>query len=393
MKRVLVCGVANSGNLGDRIIAETINYIIHLTNDQYEVLNFDFTVGKVEDFENTTRIKLNSTSMIKQLIPDFMRSLKVYRKYKKNIKLATELKESIAKVDMVVIGGGHLLIDNYLNFPIGINNIIKEARLSKTPVIFALVGAKGPWSKAAKKVFLEALEYAKYISVRDSDSRDFLISIDHNLKDKVVALSDPALFVNEMNRYETKNHSQKKVGLGIMDPNEMRRHSNFHWSRQDSTTWWTTLAKKLTAFGYNVNIFTNGAPTDNGFVEYFIKRELANVKGISFLDYPTNYKDVLATIQQQDLVVAQRLHACLPSISLMKNTFGIVWDKKLESNFKELGLNDYIIDFNEEVEVVVETILKKIEKNCQLEDEIFDIINVKKREMLDFVEKGLREKD
>ncbi|WLR41570.1 polysaccharide pyruvyl transferase family protein [Bacillus carboniphilus] len=395
MKEILVCGVANSANLGDRIIAETVNYIIHSTNELTQIYNFDLTDGKVRDFDNKSIIKLNSTGLLKQLTPDYMRRLKVYRKYKKNRGLETELKKSVAKADLIVIGGGHLLIDNYLNFPIGISNIIKEARLNNIPVIFAFVGAKGPWSKTAKKLLLDALEYADYISVRDSESRRFLVSLSESLSNKVVTLSDPAIFVNDMIGDDEKNTHTKttKIGLGIMDPNVIRRHSKYRWSREDAKIWWVSLAKKLSARGYEVNIFTNGASTDNGFVEYFIKKELATVEKVSFLDYPTSYKDVLSCIQKQDVVIAQRLHACLPSISLMKQTFGLVWDIKLKSIYNELGLSDYIIDFNEEVDIVINKIINKLEQNHHLDTQVIENINVRKRELLDFVKRGVGEKD
>jgi polysaccharide pyruvyl transferase WcaK-like protein len=388
MKRVLVCGVANSKNLGDRLIAATVNYIIQLSRDQYQISNFDITVGKVGKFSDDAKVKLNSISTAKKLIPDFMRSMKVLINYKKNYKLASELKESIFNSDIVVIGGGHLLIDNYLNFPIGINNIIKEARINNIPVIFSFVGAKGPWSKLAKKFFLDALHYAEYISVRDSDSKKFLISIDHNLEKKIIVLSDPALFVNELYGNNKTNYT-KKIGLGIMDPNLIRKHSNLYWSREDSATWWSVLIKKLIALGYEVTIFTNGDPTDNGFVDNFIKLEVSNIKGVSFNDYPRDYEDIIATIEKQDLIIAQRLHACLPSISLMKHTFGVMWDKKLESIFNDLGLNDYIIDFNDDVESVVKKILNKIDNSCVLDKSVLEIIDTKKREMIDFVEKRI----
>ena len=86
MKKILVCGVANSGNLGDRIIAESVNHLIHSSHSDYKVCNFDFTTGKVVDFENNN-INLNSSSVIKKIIPDFMRSYKVKKKYKTNINL------------------------------------------------------------------------------------------------------------------------------------------------------------------------------------------------------------------------------------------------------------------------------------------------------------------
>lgn len=389
-KKILVCGVANSGNLGDRIIAESMNFIIKNTDDQYNLVNFDFTNGVVNKTYQTSEIKLNSNSYLKKLIPDFLRRLKVYKKFKYNNDLKCALSKSIEESDYIIIGGGHLLIDNYLTFPIGINNIVREARKKNKPVIIAFVGAKGSWSIIAKKMFLESLKYASLISVRDSDSKEFLTFIDPNLKNKIVSISDPALFVKDMYKGDYIASKTKRIGLGVMDPNEIKRHSHVNWNREDSANWWSTIAKRFVDLGYSVTIFTNGAPTDNGFVEYYIKKQLGNVQGVTFSYYPESYLDIIKTVNEQDCIVAQRLHACLPSISFMKPTFGVKWDVKLESIFKELDLEDNLIDFNDNVEHTILKINKMLNRNKTLNQRTIKIITDKKKEMLSFVKRGLK---
>lgn len=380
----------NSNNLGDRIIAESLKHIIQIKNEEYIVTNFDLTNGTMKEKKGIVNINLTSTNFTKKIIPDSLRRIKVSRLYKKNLKLRIELKRSIAETDIVVIGGGHLLIDNYLNFPIGISNIIKEAKIKNIPVIFAFVGAKGPWSKEAKKLFIEGLDYASHIVVRDTDSKNFLLSVHQNIEDKILSMSDPALYVKEMYEVEHKNVTFQKIGLGIMDPNEIKRHSNLKWSRKDSARWWSDLAKRLISLGYEVSIFTNGASTDNGFVEYYLKKELSNINEISFYDYPSNYKKLINTIFEQDIIVAQRLHACLPAISFGKPTFGLLWDKKLESIFKELGLSNNTIDFNVPLEITIEKIRLQLSKNNESGNELDSIIETKKKEMLAFVDRELQ---
>lgn len=389
MKNILVCGVANSGNLGDRIIAESLKYIIEISNEDYAVTNFDFTNGLVKGSKKNIEINLSSANIFKRLTPNSFRRVKVATFYRGNQELKAELENNLNNTDIVVIGGGHLLIDNYLNFAIGINNIIKLAKTKNIPVVFAFVGAKGPWSKEAKKLFLEALEYASHIVVRDIDSKQFLLSISKNIESKLISISDPALYVNEITRVNTKKANLRKIGLGIMDPNEMRRHSNFYWSRNESAVWWNKLVEKLIELGYEVSIFTNGASTDNAFVESYIKKRLSNNKEVSFYTYPSDYKKLLDIIQDQDIIIAQRLHACLPAISLGKPTFGILWDRKLESIFDELGLMDNKIDFKESIEFTVDNILLQLSKNDNVLKELNEVMDAKKREMLAFVKREI----
>lgn len=385
MKNILVCGVANSGNLGDRIIAESLKHIIEIANEDYNVINFDLTNGLVKDCKKKSEVSLSSTKFTKKIIPNSFRRFKVRKLYQKNIKLKAELSSYLDNVDTVVIGGGHLLIDNYLNFALGINNIIKLAKIKNIPVVFAFVGAKGPWSKKGEELFLEALQYAKHIVVRDTDSKKFLISKCRAIESKIISISDPALYVKEICKVKNNKAKFKKIGLGIMDPNEMKRHSNYYWSRKDSAMWWNKLAEKLVSLGYEVSIFTNGASTDNGFVESYIKKELSNIKEVKFYNYPSDYRKLLNNIHDQDIIIAQRLHACLPAISLGKPTFGILWDRKLESIFDELGLSDNKILFSEPIELTLEKILLQLSKKDEVLDELNEVMNDKKREMLEFV--------
>ncbi|KYG59429.1 polysaccharide pyruvyl transferase family protein [Planococcus maritimus] len=385
MKRILLCGVPNSGNLGDRVIAESINYIFSTSHNSYEIQNFDLTNGLMRKEQKLVKIGLASSNFTKRMIPNSLRRRKVINVYKKNSSLTISIKKHISETDVVVIGGGHLLIDNYLNFPTAIDNIVKEAKIQGIPVIFAFVGAKGPWSKTAKELLTSALEYATYIVVRDRDSKEFLLSINKNLNEKLVAISDPALFVKEIIGVSSEEKVKTNIGLGIMDPNEIRRHSNLRWSRRKSALWWSELAKNLVSKGYQVSIFTNGAATDNGFVEYFIKKELKDVQEVDYCEYPTTHVMLLNSIKKQDIIIAQRLHACLPAISLGKITFGLAWDRKLENILKELDLADFLIDFNDSPTLNMNKIELQlaVKDSDKLKNE--NLINAKKREMLAFV--------
>lgn len=393
MKNILICGVGNSTNLGDRIIAEAINLIINKVNNRFQISNFDFTEGNIDKSIRTYDIKLNSESLRKKLTPNALRELKVYLKYKGNKELKDELNKKVKNSDVIVIGGGQLLIDNYLSFPIGIKNVIDEAKRFDKPVIFSFVGGRAPWGRVASKVFKDALEYSSYISVRDSDTKSFLVTLNPNLDKKIVITSDPALFVNEMTTFKKSKNIKKQIGLGIMDPNESKKNNNSFVSRGECARWWTSLAKSLLSLGYEVNIFTNGAATDNGFVEYYIKKDLEKINGVTFNEYPSNYKDLLNIINKQDLVVAQRLHACLPSISFMKHTFGIKWDVKLQSIFNDLELGEYLIDFEIDTKNVSQAIHNKLQQSNNLSINVSNNIQAKKREMLDFVRTGLGEEN
>ncbi|MFD7520876.1 polysaccharide pyruvyl transferase family protein [Paenibacillus chitinolyticus] len=405
MKHILLAGVPHSTNLGDGLIAMTVNQLIR-TCGEYTVTNFDLTAGLYRETPVrsssvrrsdggaalTREYKLNEVSVKKKLTPDFLRYMKSYSVHKrKDAVLGEQIRELVTQADAVLIGGGHLFIDTYLSFPIAMRRLVREVKRQGKPLHVVFVGMRGPWSFLARKWFTDILHYAKTISVRDEDSLAYLLSIAPSLAHKAVALSDPALVTLEAfpgrHAGDTKSASVRTVGLGIMDPNEMRRHSPYVWERDDCADWWHGLAKGATDGGSRVRVFTNGADTDNAFVEHYIKPRLAGMPGVELAPYPGDVGDLVESIRDCDTVIAQRLHACIPAISFGKPTYGIAWDKKLASIFKDLGLAGHVLDFRTDPQAVLAGLVP--EKSRQ--EGSVRIVNQKKRELVTYVGRILHE--
>ncbi|QHT61919.1 polysaccharide pyruvyl transferase family protein [Paenibacillus lycopersici] len=403
MATVLLAGVPKSPNLGDGLIARTLTHIIHMQG-KHDVIHFDITQGEVEE-ENAARMdrpslpRINDAGLKKRATPDGLRMMKAYWIHRrKDAAVGRPLKALVAKCDAVFLGGGHLLIDTYLTFPLAVKRVADEARRQGKPLHIVLVGARGPWSAPARAWFRRACRYATTITLRDEESRRFLLEKDPSLASKTFALSDPALFTREtfeaarlgvreaaaaadrefggvpaagMHGAEaaasagsvaTANRrvaagpraataaaiaERRIVGLGIMDPNELKRASAHRWERETCADWWRDAAKALLAQGFEVRVFTNGAATDNGFVETFVKPRCEGLPHVSFYPYPSSVDALYRQLDECDAVIAQRLHACLPSAAMLKPTYAIVWDKKLSDIFTDLGLADKLVDFRD----------------------------------------------
>lgn len=361
MKTILLAGVPKSPNLGDGLIAYTINRMIRMRGS-YRIIHFDLLDGRCPEEETPSEaapvVRLNAAGLKKRATPDWMRMLKAYWLHRaKDSVMLGQVREAVAEADAVFIGGGHLLIDTYLTFPLSVRRVAREAKRQRKPLHIVFVGARGPWSLPAKRWFLEACRYAETIAVRDADSREFLLAMDASLADKTVALADPALYTLEAfprlpagsgtDRVPASRFARNRpvVGLGIMDPHEMKRHSAFRWERDECADWWRDAAIELTSRGLQVNVFTNGSATDNAFVEMYVKPRCAGLEGVQFLGYPTTVAGLVERIAACDAVIAQRLHACIPALSMMKPTYGLIWDQKLSSIFRELGLESHLVDF------------------------------------------------
>ncbi|WP_127499379.1 polysaccharide pyruvyl transferase family protein [Paenibacillus glycanilyticus] len=377
MKKVLLAGVPKSPNLGDGLIAYTLNRIISMRG-KHQVIHFDLLDGRCDQsmpiysargglhyalagppasaaaqYASAPAVKLNSAGSGKKMTPDALRRLKAYWIHRgKNEKLNRELQQAVEESEAVFIGGGHLLIDTYWTFPLAVRRVADEAKRQGKPLHILLVGARGPWSTQARRWLLGACRYATSIAVRDEDSRRFLLDLDPKLAVKTVTLADPALFTPEAFGLTEaaagqEKSGRRKIGLGVMDPHEMNRHCELRWEREACADWWLQAAKVAIGAGHNVSFFTNGAASDNAFVEEFVKPRLAGLKGVEFTPYPTTVEQLVGTIAACDTVIAQRLHACIPSLAMGKPTYGLIWDRKLENIFADLGMKSQLIDFRE----------------------------------------------
>ncbi|QHW34313.1 polysaccharide pyruvyl transferase family protein [Paenibacillus rhizovicinus] len=433
MATVLLAGVPKSPNLGDGLIARTLTHIIHM-HGSHKVIHFDITQGEVEEgiaerAAQPSLPRINDAGLKKRATPDSLRMMKAYWIHrKKDATVGEPLKELVAQSDAVFLGGGHLLIDTYLTFPLAVKRVADEARRQRKPLHIVLVGARGPWSSPARHWFRRACKYATTITLRDEESRKFLLDKDPSLAGKTFALSDPALFTREtfeaalsgvreaaaaadrefgsvpaygasgrgkgsrrsaasssaaaspaaasagrrasalfdanavdadaggrVSAYRSNpggirvvasaTAERRIVGLGIMDPNELKRASEHRWERETCADWWRDAAATLLAQDCEVRVFTNGAATDNGFVEEYVKPRCEGLPHVSFYPYPSTVDALYRQIAECDAVIAQRLHACLPSAAMLKPTYAIVWDKKLSDIFTDLGLADKLVDF------------------------------------------------
>ncbi|PWW07546.1 polysaccharide pyruvyl transferase WcaK-like protein [Paenibacillus cellulosilyticus] len=459
MKTVLLAGVPQSPNLGDGLIALTLNRLIAMRG-AHRVIHFDLLHGHWEAEEShlaaadsarlpvaagaetlsspstagqlpkktreeaavgrpqlavsqsDVRIQLNGSGTSKRMTPDTLRRWKAYwLDRRRNAKLNEPLRKAVAQADAVFIGGGHLLIDTYWTFPLAVRRIAAEAKRQRKPLHLLLVGARGPWSRQATRWLLGACRYATTIAVRDEDSRSFLLGMDASLSAKTVALADPALYTPETfglpavglpqamghiagrsaahtvkpanaNTWPKSGSGRRPiVGLGIMDPNEMNRHCPYRWEREACAAWWQSAAETLAARGCEVRLFTNGAASDNAFVEQYVKPRCTDVPHTTVIHYPATVAQLMDSIADCDVVIAQRLHACIPAISLGKPTHGIIWDRKLEHIFAELNLAEQLIDFR----IPAERTFGKIALDGQLPDAFPPVLERKKRELFEHI--------
>lgn len=344
MIKVGVISVGKSKNIGDQLIAKSLGEKIE--QNATIVSYFDFDSGEYEvDFKHEVidinNYRENLHSKKKRYIRRTFKSIVKGFFYDKS-----KLDEFIAAQDMIVIGGGHLLIDNYLHFALKIDLIHKICRKKSVPYSIFSVGVSESLSYVWKHVMKGAIDKAENLFVRDSYSYNNLT--EKGLRCDGVVL-DPAFFSNELGIFSSSKG--RILTLFIMDPNEMVRHSGIYLSRDDCANWWLSLYKGSIGEYDKIIFSNNGSDADFHFIKKYVEPRIKQLdeyvpETTTFITQVLDYSELLCVISKSSHVVAQRLHAVIPALSLGKQCCALKWDKKLEGILSDVGVENCLIDYS-----------------------------------------------
>jgi len=270
-------------------------------------------------------------------------------------RLRGHVRERLHGIDVVVVGGGNLLSDTDLNFPMKLAGALGEVARARLPVAIHAVGVNRRWSRAGHHLFVRALCAAPLITatVRDHRSqrawRDLLEP--HGLPQAGLA-GDPGLLAvchfDPLRRAAGGDAGDEAaraalVGLCITSPLAVRYHASGPPPAIDFAIWYHTAAHALAAAGLQVVLFTNGSPEDRAFLA---RHGATWAEGAPVTIAPAfaTPAELVAFIARCDVIIAHRMHACIVAHSFAIPAIGLKWDVKLESFFAIAGREGFIAD-------------------------------------------------
>lgn len=165
MKNFLVINEGCSDNIGDQIINSSMSYLLKESNATF----LDFTKSASAPTKIQTNFKKNYKSKLKRelrrLIPIKIRWI---------LENITRVKDAAnKKYDVVIIGGGQLIISN-ATFPISMFLWIFYLKLYKQKVIIFGVGSGEKFSLINKYLYKKSLQKVDGIYIRDKKSQEIL---------------------------------------------------------------------------------------------------------------------------------------------------------------------------------------------------------------------------
>ena len=347
--RIGVVGEWGSSNLGDRIIGSCVELELRDLGHELVLIDLSGRTGGV-DFAGS-RIDFTRDRQV----PQWMSQAKAEALWRLRgaRRLQQYLRNALAGLDYVLIGGGQLLGDRMLNFPRKIHLLAGLMRDGGLRYSFISCGV-GEFSARGARLVRPALDRADRIGVRDAASVDRLNRQFTGLESRVLLMPDAAFrsrrlvdTIAESNpTVSADSGGGHAVGIGVIHKSRVEPYVDHvrDWTPAQYLDFWMSIVRKYGSTA-STTVFTNGDVRDNAFAED-LTDALRN-EGVKVdLVRPERYQDLLLCIAEMGTVVAARLHALIPAASLGKRVYGIAWDNKVNGVMTDLGLSSKTIEMS-----------------------------------------------
>lgn len=340
--RVRLFNVKYSPNLGDGLLSECLELAMRECGSDVEG-TYSIDLSARTQYEKGS----SSRSMILKALdglPKLLRPMATAlpREALMLNKWRPHYDRHLAEADAIAVGGGNLLTDMDLNFPLKVSTALERAAARGLPTAIYGVGVSSIWSDKGMQIFRRALRRARpvYVSVRDASSKKHFDKLFAEAAGReALVVRDPGLMIARFSPAR-KVGTEHGIGLCVTSSVAIRYHSKEAITDAELGAWYVGLCKALSDRGQSVVAFTNGSPEDEVFLDYLLSDlRAASLSGFERrrLDTPS---DLVALVSSLSALVAHRMHAVIAAVSLGVPVFALLWDEKVESFMRSVAMVD-----------------------------------------------------
>ncbi|MGP1909973.1 polysaccharide pyruvyl transferase family protein [Metabacillus sp. JX24] len=342
--KIAIVGNYGNRNAGDDAILSGLIHTLFTINKDAEITVF------TNNKENTDTVE----GVVKENL--------IYKEKKnKLLNIIFSIKEILKlkrKFDIVILGGGGILMDMYpRDLPLYwfiVKNIVKR----DGDLIVHGVGAGPLKTSLGKRIVKSILNSSKVISVRDEKSKSILSKL-IPVNRAIEVIGDPA-FGNEY-AITTKQDGIKKIGITVLP-----YFADYYWPKYDKKkfeAYKNNMIKLILGLSDNeknhIYLYSTKYPDDHKLAnEIFQETKKQNV----FLNEEVfSPKSLIKFTQDLDVVVGTRLHSLIIGLLVNSTIFGIGYHHKVEGFFCEMELEEHFFNIDDiNVEVLIEEINKSV---------------------------------
>lgn len=340
--KLVIFNVKYSPNLGDGIIAECLEYALRRHRIGWAISSCD--VAGRQTFGTGLDGSRRFIFAILDRLPRSIRRMLVKMILKRLIShnLRDHYARSVAGADLAVTGGGQLLADADLNFPMKLSSAARQARKAGAKTIVFGVGVAKNWSDEAADMFHEAFAEDLTASyVRDEASARRWTR--HFGKRPTGIVRDPGLLSCECYGPAPRPERERPmIGLGIANPKTLCLHADQAGVNDiDYIDFFATTAMDLRAKGFDVTLFTNGPSDDQNFLKQVVSKIPEST--INIAPSANTPGELAHLIGSFDGLIAHRLHANVIAYSYKVPHVGLGWDSKVPAFFESVGRSKFAL--------------------------------------------------
>lgn len=342
--KVVQFGLRFSPNVGDGIIAECLAHAIRKTVPGARVEMVDLS-GRRAFGQVLVRNRALALRVLGWLPAPVRRAMVKARIGRMLDRAEPEWARVVKGANVVILGGGQILADADLNFPLKVARAVKVVKAARVPLALHAVGVQGGWSAEGRALFATVLGAdLRQVGLRDEGSRQAWLAETGGRGPAPLLTRDPGLLAAAC--YGPVPPTGR-VGICVTDPAILRYHADAEVAGAGAAgiAFFRDLVQAVTAAGHKVTLFCNGAAEDRAALDAVIGdpavAAMVLAGAVSLTPPPETPRDLALAIGGMAAVVAHRLHACIVAWSYGVPVVGLGWDRKVESFFASVGASAF----------------------------------------------------
>jgi len=352
---ILLIGEIYSKNIGDQAIHYGIKNYLH--SKDISVSSLDLSCRSRLSQHNTREIR-QSKSIIRNSRLLYI-SLNIIRRLFKHIVNLKCWIKMFKKNDIIIVGGGSLLINNSYSFPISLMFIKLCARLTNKPYYVLGCSVSDNITLLSKYMLYSFLVSAKQIYLRDVLSTHYIKRV---FKLRSVLSSDLALLINKKpNKKFSNNNNIIAINIIGFTTHNILNKKDF----QDKYN--KMILNAIDFFiqkNYCVELFTTGEEIDYVNAQNILLKTKHNIS----IFRPSSVEELLNYLDNCSGIVSTRLHSAILSFLSEVPFVSISWDNKINGFLESISMLKNCFSVNDSVSDIGECLIESMEDNPLVND-------------------------
>jgi len=330
MKIGIVGNYGNDNNGDESILVGILSQL----KSEFSVKNEDITVFSNNAKQTAERYGVHS-------YPLYYKQGNLYKTFYKTYRTN---KNYVSQFDLLIIGGGGILMDFYRREAHLYGTYALMAKNANVPYIVYGCGA-GPLDTSTGRFMIRLMcKHAENISVRDPESKQLLEDI--GVKKEVKVIGDPAFSLHKPKKVQAK----KPVSIGV---SAVPVYNANYWPSGDEEKYEAyvkSMAENLdhTIDKQNVTItfFATKYPQDV-YVTKDIKQYMRNKDKVNIINDNLHPDRLLEITSSFDIVVGTRLHSLILATDSQTPIIALSYHQKVSNYMKLINATDRCISLEE----------------------------------------------